>query len=370
MVGKEYAVKPPVVVSISDNAAGLPYTLASLRDADIPDGVPLTLVAEQTAALGDLRASAAQAWRHGPVTVLPADERDALMTTGALATEHGAAILLSDRLIVSPQFFRYAQQAVAAYVDDDRIATVSLLPLGQNAHTGQPFIPLLDAGDTFFACAAVTDGAIITAAQWAAFSDRRATASGATDWPAFLAASGRYNVFPRDAMSTAAPAGAAHQPLWQRPPLNRFKREFELLPLAESVAVYDAHLEMLPDRLNRLTSQFAGLNYALDLYAMRDLSRLAEPYVITSRRCLDALYGFGKRMRPMEANLIAGLAGEEIHLAPVSAVDLSTAAATAARSANDAYFRRQQQTGGRELLALHAAGWAQAAKARTFRGRR
>ncbi len=353
-------MNPSVAISVAGQSPGLPHTVASLRHAEVPAGVPLLLVVDSAAsAAQEILSDGQRAWPHGPVSLRQTDGQSVADAAASSAVEQGAVIVLPDDVVVSPQFYHYAQQALAAYAADDLIASISLFALGTNTRTRQPFIPLLDRGDTFFVRTSSIGGAIYTAAQWDAFSLWRKNAAGPIDWLTFMEESQRFSIFPRSSLVTAAPVGDLGESSWRRVPVNPFKRQFDLTPLAESAAVYDGHFEMLPDRLNRLTDQFEGITFALDLYATRDVSRLAEPYVITTRRCEQALCGFSKTMRPMEANLIAQLPGEELQLAPTTAVDSSAEAAATARRQNDAYFRRYQKTGIRHLLALRAASWAQ-----------
>ncbi len=362
-------MNPPVAIPIRGHSPGLPYLLASLSHADVPDGIPLLLTIDSAeSAAQELLSAGKRAWPHGPVSLQTADARTVSEVAASSTVDYGAVILLSDDTAVSRQFYHYAQQALTAYAADDQIASISLFALGDNHRTRQPFIPLLDRGDTFFVQAGSTGGVIYTAAQWNAFSSWQKSAAGPTDWQTFLEDSQRFSVFPRSSLTTAAPVGDPVESSWRRVPLNQFKRHFELTPLAESVAVYDSHFEILPDRLNRLTDQFNGITYSVDLYATRDLSRLTEPYVLTTRRCEHARRGFSKAMRPMEANLIAQLPGDELHLAPTTAVVPTEEAAATARRLNDAYFRRYQQTGSRHLVALRAASWTQSMLVRKSRG--
>lgn len=364
------AMKPPVILTISTKSPGLHHTLASLSEADVPTGVPLILVVEESeTAASDLMSASKRFWSHGAVTVRVATDLSASDIACSLANEHGAVIILSDDLVVSRQFYHYAQQATAEYAIDDQIASISLFALGSNRRTRQPFIPLPDRGDTFFVRTSSPAGVILTDSQCNAFREWREASSEETDWCTFQEVTHRFTVFPRSSLATAAPVGDPYKSAWRRVPLNQFKCQFALMTLAESVAVYDSHFEMLPDRLNRLTDQFEGLSYGLDLYATRDLSLLTEPHVITTRRCESSIRGFMRTMRPMEANLIARLPGSEILLAPTASVDRTMRAAADAQRQNTTYFGRGQITGGRRLFALKAAGWVQSVKTSRDRSR-
>jgi hypothetical protein len=66
--------------------------------------------------------------------------------------------------------------------------------------------------------------------------------------------------------------------------------------------------------------------------------------ILTTRPARQALKTFAKTLRPMEANVIAGLAGSGILLAPRENVDLSVRAAHLTRQANDRYFERRSSS--------------------------
>jgi hypothetical protein len=53
-------------------------------------------------------------------------------------------------------------------------------------------------------------------------------------------------------------------------------------------------------------------NYDVDLYATKSARNLRAEYTLTSRRCRQSLFSFGKEMLPIEANVIANYPGHEI----------------------------------------------------------
>jgi hypothetical protein len=140
-------------------------------------------------------------------------------------------------------------------------------------------------------------------------------------------------------------------------PLQHFRRHFQFQSLDNSIAVYDAFFEILPDRLNRLTEIFVDYVYDVDLYATKSPARLQADYVLTSRPCRAALCSFGKVMRPMEANVVANVPGNEIAFCRKEDLETSWLANTAATQNNDDYFAHNHHLGRRQRLRYSLASW-------------
>lgn len=374
-------MNPAIVIPAYNRPASLERLLASLSAAAAPPGTPLVISVD--CVTDERRRSGNEAvvelarsfhWSHGPREVIVQDEHLGLVGNvffcGGLAKRFGAVILLEDDLIVSRSIFGYAKCALRFYQDEPRLAGISLNALWFNGFTHQPFIPLLDDGDAFFLQLSTPQGQVYTAAQWSDFVDWLAAngpevtaADGvhelfagfpADDWLAtkakYLAATGKYYVYPRESLTTSMGEPGTH---FEQPtdifqvPLQQFRRAFRFQSLDAAAAVYDGFYELLPDRLNRLTNRFDGLSFDVDLYASKGTQQLGAEYTLTTRRCRRPLATFGKRLRPLEANVIEPIPGAGISLARREDVDTSEAATREAQRANDRYFARQRATTGR-----------------------
>jgi hypothetical protein len=368
-------MNPAIVVPAFSRPGSLERLLSSLKSADVPAETPLVISVDQAsqdkhrAGNAAVREAARQFhWPHGPKEVIvhpqPLGLVDNIFFCGDLAQRFGAIILLEDDLIVSVRFYTYAQQALDCYNSDERLAGISLNALWFNGFTGQPFIPLLDDGDVFFLRLSTPQGQAYTAEQWAAFAGWMATndpqvtpaddvhelfaAFPPDDWLStkakYLTATGKYYAYPRESLTTNFGEPGTHfdraTALFQVP-LQHRRRTFRFQPLDEAIAVYDGYYELLPDRLDRLTDRFAGLTYDVDLYATKASRHLRADYVLTTRSARDPRHSFAKALRPLEANVIAGLPGSGTVFAARSDVDVSHRAARAARQDNDLYFARR-----------------------------
>jgi hypothetical protein len=380
---------PAIVIPAFNRPAALERLLDTLKKAHLPSGVPLVLVIDRA---GPERHRAGNAavielaqrwhWPHGPKEIVvqprPLGLVGNVFYSGGLAEQYGAAVLLEDDLIVSARFYDYACGALAVYGDDSRLAGIALNTPWFNGFTHQPFIPLLDDGDTFFLQLSTPQGQVYTAAQWAAFRAWLAeteflgrnsvsapihdlfTAFPADDWlhikAHYLAAAGRYYVYPRESLTTnfGEPGThfAGHTALFQVP-LQERRARFRYQSFDEATAVYDGFFELRPDRLNLLTDRLSGLNYDIDLYAAKSARHLRADHVLTTRPARAPLAEFAKAMHPLEANIIAGVFGKGIALARREDVHLGKMATLAAQYDNSLYFARYRRPG--RLQQLQAA---------------
>ncbi len=336
-------VLPAIVVNAYNRPDTLARLLNSLQQAVYPVGAqtPLVISIDRGGGPQVQRLAENFAWTHGPKTVTLQAQHLGLVqhffACGDLTQRYEAIVYLEDDLTVSPVFYAYASQALAFYQYDGRVAGCSLFGLWFNGYTQQPFVPLSDGSDAFFAQVPYTQGLAFTAEQWTRFEAWRhspaMTAPAAAplheawsgfdreDWfpllARFVITTDRYFVFPRVSQATGWGDAGTHFTGASRffhVPLQRGKRVYDFKTLDEADAVYDSFFELQPDRLNRLTDQLRGYDYMLDLYATKSQANLRAEYVLTSRRCRRPVVSFGKTAWPQEMNIIERVPGVDIAL--------------------------------------------------------
>jgi len=299
---------------------------------------------------------------------------------GDLSQEYGAIILLEDDLVVSPVYYAFVAKTIDFYESDPRIAGLSLYTLWFNGYTQQPFTPLSDDADVFFLQVPYTQGQAFSSAQWQRFTSWRSAENRQVrrgdyihemflqfqpdEWfpirTKYLIDTNRFYVFPRESLATGFGDPGTH---FSRPsyffqvPIQRFKMDYCLKKFDESIAVYDSFFEILPDRLNRLTDQFSGYSYEVDLYGTKSRTNLRydenSEYVLTSRRCISPLATFGKFMWPMEANIIEGIPGNEISFCRKENLDWSWLAGMVLKKQSHEYFTRHHHIGRKLRLQFY-----------------
>lgn len=380
---------PAIVVSAYNRPQALSRLLQALAAANYPGDQQITLhisidQGEGNGAQEVRRLSQEFVWAHGPKQVVCHPEHLGLLEhfflCGGLTRHYGAIILLEDDLLVSPQFYNFATQALAYYGGDERIAGISLYALWFNGYTHFPFTPLPDASDIFFLQIPYTQGQAITKDQWQDFEEWREARGQQTqatpgmhemfsrfdaeDWfplrTRFLVETQQYYVFPRQSLATGyGDAGTHFSSLSQffQVPLQNYQDQFRLQILDQAPAVYDSFFEILPERLDRLTKRFQGHDYCVDLNGTKSKNNLNAEYVLTTRPARRSEMNFGRLMRPPEANLIAGVPGEGIRLCRKDDLLWGYPAELAVRKGNYDYALRKHPVGRRTLAQFALYEW-------------
>jgi hypothetical protein len=337
---------PGIVAVAYDRPDALGRLLGSLARARYPEGweVPLVISIDEGGDPAVAETAQDFPWLHGKKEVLPRPFRlglrEHVLACGDLAERFGAVILLEDDLFVSPNFYAYAQTALARYGDDPRIAGVSLYTHHRNVYVQRPFEPLQDGSDVFFLQLASSWGQAWTAAQWAAFrawyGAGRSVGPDAPvppyvrSWPEsswlsrfilYMVETDRQFVYPRVSLTTNFGDPGAHfdQPTSDyQVPLLSGARDFRFADLDTSGAVYDPFFEVTPACLTRLTKclakSLAGYDFAVDLYGSKPPEFLKAPYVLTGRPCRAPLLTFGAALLPPPLNVVEELPGSAIAL--------------------------------------------------------
>ena len=92
-------------------------------------------------------------WPHGEKIVRAFPERQGLrahiIQCGDLTEKYDAVVVLEDDLMVAPHFYSYVKQTVDRYVDDDRIAGISLYKHQTHPGVNRPFEPANNGYDVY-----------------------------------------------------------------------------------------------------------------------------------------------------------------------------------------------------------------------------
>jgi hypothetical protein len=178
----------------------------------------------------------------------------------------------------------------------------------------------------------------------------------------YLVTTGQYYLVPRVSHTTGFGDAGVHfsaASTYFQAPLQYEKTHYELKPWAESWTVYDSFFEILPDRLNRLTNQLLGFEYAVDLYATKQPEQLTADYVLTTRECRSARLEFGQAMWPLEANVLNAVPGRGISLCQRDDLRWGRWAELQTRKRNHDYFNRQRRQSRWLRLQYAAVEWLQ-----------
>ena len=334
----------PIVVVAYNRLESLKRILASLSRGEYPrEPVELIISIDRGDNQEVLQYADAFPWPHGEKRVIYRPENLGLkrhiLTCGDLTQDHDGIILLEDDLVVSPDFYRYAQECYTFVQGQDRIAGVALYNHRLSQLTEKVFEPLEDGFDNWYFRYACSWGQMWTKEQWALFkawftehSDYDFAAScripehikdwGKHSWLkyhiAFCIETDRFFLYPRVARTTCfSDAGvnfSESENTFQVPLMAAGRTgALRLSRLEESKAVYDQWME------NLYLVQFLGKDACIDLYgAKTDFE--GKDYLLTTSGVEggEVICSFGREMRPQEWNVLAEVPGNVIRLYKLS----------------------------------------------------
>ena len=334
----------PIVVVAYNRLESLKRILASLSRGEYPrEPVELIISIDRGDNQEVLQYAEAFPWPHGEKRVIYRQENLGLkrhiLTCGDLTQDHDGIILLEDDLVVSPDFYRYAQECCTFVQGQDRIAGVALYNHRLSQLTEKVFEPLEDGFDNWYFRYACSWGQMWTKEQWALFkawlmahSDYDFAASAKIpehikDWGkhswlkyhiAFCIETDRFFLYPRVARTTCfSDAGvnfSESENTFQVPLMAAGRTgALRLSHLEESKAVYDQWME------NLFLSRFLGKDACIDLYgAKTDFE--GKNYLLTTSAVEGGkvICSFGREMRPQEWNVLGEVPGDVIRLYQLS----------------------------------------------------
>ena len=247
-----------------------------------------------------------------------------------------AMAVLEDDLFVSPEMYHYMKGTVEKYIDNPKIAGMSLYKHEYNIFAKHPFIDFNDGGDTFFIQYAMSWGQIWLRNQWRQFRqwydasswekmDRRLIPNNVLNWEKswlkyhimYCIDKDVYCVYPRHARSTDFSDPGTHNKKTNtsmQVPLCLKKDEgSHFNDIDDTEAVYDAFFEN-----QKLKRYLNYMDLEIDLYGVKQYSDKTR-YVLT-RRVLPykVIKQWGMALRPIEENIIENVDGEGIFLYDLS----------------------------------------------------
>lgn len=337
----ENTLKIGIVVIGYNRVDCISRLLNRLNDCDYPsDDIQLVVSLDNCGKDDVLNFAEEYKWLHGEKTVIHQPERLGLkkhvLKCGSYIEQFGwdAAIVLEDDVYTAVPFYRYAQQAVEFYKDDDRIAGIALYSLTQNQTVRYPFSAALSEYDAYFIQLAQSLGQVWMRKQWKAFADWYETNSesftecpdvpfNVCRWPEtswlkyhirYCVEENKYFVYPYQSLTTdfgdLGSNNKGKKLMALQTPLQQTAKEQYAFPtLGESGVMYDAWCE------NLAIKECIGMDdVCVDIYGAKKnyadnrywLTSLSKPY--------EVIESYGMELRPVDMNVLCRLPGNEIFL--------------------------------------------------------
>ena len=263
---------------------------------------------------------------------------------GDLSYKYGSVIMLEDDMVVSPYFYKFAQESLNYYTGSEDIAGISLYHLPYTEASKLPFIPINDDSDVYFAQVPCSLSMTYCANHWSNFrkwfdlSPDLTKINGlpmivTNNWSksswkkymyGYMVEKNKYFVYPQVSYSSNfndEGTNMVTKTYWGQVGLQMSPKEIKFKSLEDSVNIYDAYSEILPDRLLRLNPALKDYDFEVDLYGQKE--SFSKEYVLTSKRCEKSIRGYERAMKPQELNIVYDIPGDEFNLAKKEDVKFS-----------------------------------------------
>lgn len=277
-------------------------------------------------------------WPHGDKYVFIREKRlglkDHILSCGDLSRHFKGIILLEDDLFVSKWFYHFIMQMDQIYGNCDKVASIGMYSNEMNGFCWLPFDRLQNEADVFAIQSVCTSGEAWNAGMWARFrewydktnidwesldvpdKEKLWTRAWSKFFDAYLVTNDLYSIFPNVSLSTNFGDAGEHgssatmDSLRHQVTIQTGKRYFQALPF-EELLKYDAHFNSL--------NLFETLGVkreetCIDLYGDRNNRYAKRYYLSVQPQPYKVLRSFGLAMRPIEANILHGIAGHDIFL--------------------------------------------------------
>ena len=332
-------IQLPIVVAAYNRPRSLSRLLSSLDDAHYPNkNIELIISIDRSDDNENVLAIAENFdWRYGNKKIIYQEKKLGLkahiLKCGDLTQQYDGIVLLEDDLFVSPSFYYYAVNAIQFSQAHNNISGISLYKHELNVHTKENFNPYEDGVDNWYFQFASSWGQAWTKKQW--FDFRKwfydnpelkidyqipynvtswSNRSWLKDYIKYLIDVNKYFLYPKISFSTNFGDAGTHKikdsTIYQVPLRYNIKKEFDFSSLEKSQSVYDAFFE------NHTLFENLGYNkneICVDLYANKK-SHNKRYWLTTKILDFKILKSFGRSLKPIDANIIRNIEGNDIFL--------------------------------------------------------
>lgn len=330
---------PPIVIVAYNRPKSLSRLLKSVNNAYYPKtDIELIISIDFSPENQDVTDVANSfEWKYGKKTVKIYNENQGLkkhvLSCGDLALEYNNIIVLEDDLYVSPNFYNFALEALSFSKDKPYIGGVSLYNHKTNVHNSEYFSAFEDGYDNWYFQFASSWGQAWSKEQWEGFKEwfeknpivkkSFELPDNVYDWSAkswlkfyiaYLIDTEKFFLYPKISLSTNFSDKGMHagsdSTVFQTELLFANKKGYNFSEIKDSYAVYDAYFE------NKKLAKNIELTHEqveIDLYGIKKGN--SKDYLLSSKRMpCEVLQSFGRSLKPIEANIVEAIEGDDLFL--------------------------------------------------------
>lgn len=296
-------IKKDLVIAITayNRATALELLFCSLAQIDTNYNVDLIISIDNNGTPDVNLAAERFVWSKGEKKVIVHKEKLGLrkhfLWIGDLTTQYKTVIFLEDDLYVSPNIVDAVCEISKIYREDKRITGISLYSPLICEFSNTRFYPVDDGSDFFFLQHPYW-GTVWFDDQWKDFRewfgsykfDASLLPLNVACWPdssfkkvyiQYMIQNHKYMVYPRASLVSNMGIQGLHNEtdyFQYRTDLLIAKRKYSYITLDEAVAVYDAHFEILPEKIKKVNKKFKNYEFETNL---RGLKNVKAPYMLT-----------------------------------------------------------------------------------------
>lgn len=318
----------------------LKRVLNSLLSVEIDGTVPLIISIDAGGDADVIKIANEFEWVNGEKEVLVHNEKLGLKKhfffSGDLTEKYENVLFIEDDLIVSPACVKFADQFISEYADEERVAGASLYDPAYMEGLSLKFNKLEDGYDIYFFQQPYW-GNVWMKDKWKKFKDwyqsyeykPELLPSHVAAWQMtsfkkvyiqYLIETNRYFVTPRVSLATNCADPGLHirqqTTVFQCPFAVRWDN-FRFCSIDDSLAIYDAFFEIVPDVLKKVNPKLENYDFAVNLYGRK---KVDTPYVITTMNTEKAILSFSDNIKPWELAIVHDIYGEGVCLSKVENV--------------------------------------------------
>ncbi len=171
---KDYKISPVIIIPVYNRPESLMRLLDGINKSNYPSKeVELIISIEFGASSEVVEIVDTYHFKHGSKSIIKRENKlgvkNHIIACADLSEKYGSVIILEDDLMVSPDFYHYAADALRFYQTENSIAGISLYAQRFNETAQLPFEPLPGGYSVYFMQLACSWGQAWTAGQWMRF---------------------------------------------------------------------------------------------------------------------------------------------------------------------------------------------------------
>ncbi len=252
-----------------------------------------------------------------------------------LASNLDRCLILEDDLLLAPHAMDYIRE-IDPQVIDERICGIALYRYSFIDHHHLPFVLIPDGSFVYYQQRPCSNGCYYRA-EWAKDFLRYLRSkpnqsecqlppqvqtwdsdkSWQKDYYCYLQSKDRYLLFPRYSLSTdfGKPGSNMKRAVdqYQHHSALFMGDEFGFRSMDESINVYDAHYELLAEKVKEICPELEMYDVCVDLHGGKDLKSCNSAYLLSTKKG-KAEKAWARKLKPQILNLRYNISGDTIKL--------------------------------------------------------